>query len=147
MKRPHFTLRDLFWLVLVAAMAVAWWIDRDRIHRQRESLKVAEQQFADERAKFRGGTQRLTELQLKLAEARLNVAEAELASMVEINRNNPRAVSEHELSRYEGQVNMARLDLEKAYTTMDLLGDVKNSARAMVPPPLNAGSPKRQISN
>jgi hypothetical protein len=28
MKLPQFTLRDLFWLVLVSAMAVGWWADR-----------------------------------------------------------------------------------------------------------------------
>jgi hypothetical protein len=30
MKRT-FTLRDLFWLVLVCAMAIGWWIDRSRL--------------------------------------------------------------------------------------------------------------------
>jgi len=28
MKLPRFTLRDLFWLVLVCALAVGWWVDR-----------------------------------------------------------------------------------------------------------------------
>jgi hypothetical protein len=26
--KPRFTIRDLFWLVLVVALAMAWWIDR-----------------------------------------------------------------------------------------------------------------------
>lgn len=30
MKMPKLYLRDLFWLVLVAAMAVGWWADRIR---------------------------------------------------------------------------------------------------------------------
>jgi hypothetical protein len=30
MKPPRLHLRDLFWLVLVAAMAVAWWLERKR---------------------------------------------------------------------------------------------------------------------
>ena len=28
MKLPRFSLRDLFWLVLVAAMGLGWWVDR-----------------------------------------------------------------------------------------------------------------------
>src|SRR5215203_5159415 len=31
MKLPQFTLRDLFWLVLVCALGVTWWLE----HRQR----------------------------------------------------------------------------------------------------------------
>src|SRR5262245_6496873 len=30
MKLPRFTLRDLFWLVAVAAMGCAWWTERSR---------------------------------------------------------------------------------------------------------------------
>ena len=29
--KPRFTIRDLFWLVLVAALAVSWWIDHLRL--------------------------------------------------------------------------------------------------------------------
>ena len=28
---PRFSLRDLFWLVLVAALGCAWWMDRSRL--------------------------------------------------------------------------------------------------------------------
>jgi hypothetical protein len=28
MKRPRFYLRDLFWLVALAAMGCGWWVDR-----------------------------------------------------------------------------------------------------------------------
>jgi hypothetical protein len=31
MKLPQLTLRDLFWLVLVVAMALGWLIDRDQL--------------------------------------------------------------------------------------------------------------------
>lgn len=34
MKRAHITLRDLFWLLLVVGIALAWWLDQDRIRRQ-----------------------------------------------------------------------------------------------------------------
>jgi len=30
MKLPRFTLRDLFWLVLVCALAVGWWVEHTR---------------------------------------------------------------------------------------------------------------------
>jgi hypothetical protein len=30
MKLPRFTLRDLFWLVLVAGMGCAWWVERQQ---------------------------------------------------------------------------------------------------------------------
>jgi len=30
MKLPQLTLRDLFWLVLVCALAVGWWVERQR---------------------------------------------------------------------------------------------------------------------
>ena len=30
MRLPRFTLRDLFWLVLVCALAVGWWVERTR---------------------------------------------------------------------------------------------------------------------
>ena len=33
MKLPQFSLRDLFWLVLVCALAVGWWVERLRVHR------------------------------------------------------------------------------------------------------------------
>jgi hypothetical protein len=31
MKLPQFVLRDLFWLVLVIALALGWWLDRRQI--------------------------------------------------------------------------------------------------------------------
>lgn len=34
MKLPQFNLRDLFWLVLVCALAVGWWADRSRLGRK-----------------------------------------------------------------------------------------------------------------
>ena len=38
---PRFSLRDLFWLTLVAAVCVAWWLDH---HRQETWLRFYEQQ-------------------------------------------------------------------------------------------------------
>jgi len=38
MKLPRFTLRDLFWLVLVCALAVGWWVERSRLTAQIDGL-------------------------------------------------------------------------------------------------------------
>ena len=35
MKLPQFTLRDLFWLVLVCALAVGWWMQSRELARLR----------------------------------------------------------------------------------------------------------------
>ena len=37
MKLPRFTLRDLFWLVLVCALAVGWWVN----YRESNALRIA----------------------------------------------------------------------------------------------------------
>lgn len=46
MKLRHFTLRDLFWLVLVAAIGSGWWIERrqqeERIIKLKTKLRVME---------------------------------------------------------------------------------------------------------
>jgi len=39
------TLRDLFWLVLVCALAVGWWVERTRIQKVEGTLKVAREQY------------------------------------------------------------------------------------------------------
>lgn len=31
MKLPKLSLRDLFWLMLVCALAVGWWVDRSQL--------------------------------------------------------------------------------------------------------------------
>ena len=38
MKLPRFSLRDLFWLVLVCALAVGWGVDRVRISQKERAL-------------------------------------------------------------------------------------------------------------
>jgi hypothetical protein len=35
---PKLTLRDLFWLTLVAALLIAWWLDRARSEAQIKDL-------------------------------------------------------------------------------------------------------------
>jgi hypothetical protein len=34
------TLRDLFWLVLVAGLACAWWIERSRTHAMHREVEL-----------------------------------------------------------------------------------------------------------
>jgi len=38
---PRFFLRDLFWLVLVAALVCAWWLDHRRLAAQVKDLEEA----------------------------------------------------------------------------------------------------------
>lgn len=40
MKLPQLSLRDLFWLVLVAAMGCGWWVDRTRLKTDAQHLKA-----------------------------------------------------------------------------------------------------------
>ena len=90
MKLPQLSLRDLFWLLLVVAVGLGWWIDQDRIRRHEQAL-------AGEREKLRIQVQGLQSLPLRRSQAALEVAEAELASTVEIKQRNPGAVSASEL--------------------------------------------------
>jgi hypothetical protein len=99
----RFTIRDVLWFTVVVAMGAGWWIDQDRIRRQEEALRVE--------------AQSLHALPLRRAELVLAVAEAELAQSVEIRRRNPGAVSESEWRRQELQVDVAKLDIEKARAT------------------------------
>jgi uncharacterized membrane protein YqjE len=39
MKRSRFTVRDLFWLMLVVAIGCSWWLERSRMTAQLEQLQ------------------------------------------------------------------------------------------------------------
>jgi hypothetical protein len=41
MKLPQLALRDLFWLVLVAALVCAWWLDHRSLAAQIQDLQDA----------------------------------------------------------------------------------------------------------
>ena len=43
----RFTIRDLLWLTLLAAVLVAWWVDRARLARRIDELERASQQALD----------------------------------------------------------------------------------------------------
>jgi hypothetical protein len=81
-------------------MGAGWWIDQDRIRRQEENLRLE--------------VERLQAVPLRRAEAALRVAEADLASVIEVRQRNPNAVSESELRRLELKLNVAKLDMETA---------------------------------
>jgi hypothetical protein len=51
MKLPQLALRDLFWLVLVCALALGWWLERDSL---RSQLKTVQ----EEAAKWKGDAER-----------------------------------------------------------------------------------------
>jgi hypothetical protein len=36
----RFTIRDVLWLTVVVAMAVAWWMDHDRLEQKAAKLKA-----------------------------------------------------------------------------------------------------------
>src|SRR4051812_18621932 len=40
MKRPTFSLRDLLWLFLVAALMLGWWIDQAKSHTAMDQLQM-----------------------------------------------------------------------------------------------------------
>ena len=129
----RFTIRDILWLTVVAALAVGWWIDQGRIRRQREALQASEQAIADEREKLRIEVQLLQTLPLRQAQARLDVTEAEVASLVEIKRRNPLAISDSQMRVEELRLEVAKLDLEKAQER----GDRRCDQRAFQKPKPN----------
>lgn len=47
MKLPQIHLRDLFWVVLLCAFAVAWWLDRWQLANEVSRLSIREK-FAPE---------------------------------------------------------------------------------------------------
>jgi len=124
----RFTIRDVLWLTVVVALAVGWWIDQDRIRRHREALKASQQAVADERENVQIEAQRLQTLPLRHAEAVLQVSEAELASLVEVNRRNPGAISESDLRLQESRLEVARLRVEEARTKGQMLIPVKKKS-------------------
>ena len=93
MKRPTFYLRDVFWLALVVAIGLSWWLDQDRIRRE---------------------VQRLQAIPVKTAEAKLSVAEAEFAQAKEIIQKLPGAITESEFRRSKLQVEVAKAELVTA---------------------------------
>ena len=47
MKLPRFTLRELFLLVVIAAMGCGWWVDRSRIAGREQAVDDREQVASD----------------------------------------------------------------------------------------------------
>jgi hypothetical protein len=103
----RFTIRDVLWLTVVAALAIGWLLDQDRIRRQTKALRASEE-------KYLHAAERLQSMSLERVQKVLAVEEAELASMLDIKQRNPGAVSDHELRRFQAKVEVARLDVEIA---------------------------------
>ena len=103
----RFTIRDVLWLTVVAALAIGWLVDQDRIRRQTKALRASEEYYLV-------AAERLQSMSLERAQKVLAVEEAELASMLEIKQRNPGAVSDNELRRFQAKVEVARLDVEIA---------------------------------
>ena len=96
----RFTIRDVLWLTVVAALAAGWWSDQDRIRRQEANLRLE--------------AQRLRALPVRRAEAVLKIAEAELDAVEEVAQRNRSAVSESEMRLLEARVSAAKLNIERA---------------------------------
>jgi hypothetical protein len=113
----RFTIRDVLWLTLVAALAIGWWADQDRIRRQTMALRAAEENH-------RAAAGRLQNMSLQRAQMALRVTELELAVMEKIKQRNPGAVTDNELQRMQAQAKIARLDVEIAEAREDAAGYV-----------------------
>jgi hypothetical protein len=44
---PRFTLRTLFWLILVVAICLAWWIDRQGLARRLDVSEIQRQEISE----------------------------------------------------------------------------------------------------
>jgi hypothetical protein len=133
MKLPQFTLRELFLLVVIAAMGCGWWVDQDRIRRELAALQEAKSEFAQERDAFVAGTARIGDAKIAVAEATLQVCDLELEGAMAANRRVRGTVPENELRRLEATRDIARLELERLRTTDELLDSAENKAVATVP--------------
>jgi hypothetical protein len=92
MKRPTFSLRDVFWLVLVVAMGLGWWMDQDRIRRE---------------------VMRFQAISVKSAKAKLLVAEVEFAQAKHL-RLTSHVIGPNEFRHAEFQLRVAQAELETA---------------------------------
>jgi len=54
MRLPRFTLRDLFWLVALAAMGCAWWVDRERSRKALQAVSAESERRANQLEVERG---------------------------------------------------------------------------------------------
>jgi hypothetical protein len=70
MKLPQLTLRDLFWLVLVAALICGWWLDHRRIDQGLIDSQNSLEKTIHEQAVF--------EAKMALLGAELNASRAQL---------------------------------------------------------------------
>jgi hypothetical protein len=49
MKLPRFSLRELFLLVVIAAMGCGWWVDRTRFNKLNRTHQVLTEDLVSER--------------------------------------------------------------------------------------------------
>ena len=75
MKLPQLTLRDLFWLVLVASCLCAWWADRSRIVAREAALEARAKELEAQFAQL-ALEQELLSVRLQAAKDTLQAAQA-----------------------------------------------------------------------
>ena len=91
----RFSIRDLLWLTLVAAFAVAWWVDRSRLQTRLETVETqqrAEAELALAEAKLMEGQARAA-----VAAAQANVEYSKLMSEAQDLRTNEGPVQGYKL--------------------------------------------------
>jgi hypothetical protein len=55
MKIPQLSLRDLFWIVLVAALLCGWWLDQARITQRLNDVDKQRRELEAERGELEAG--------------------------------------------------------------------------------------------
>jgi len=71
--RLRFTIRDLLWLTLVVALAVAWWMDRRRITEREDRIGTLQQVLSVNRIEampithVKSGQRRLNDISIEKA--------------------------------------------------------------------------------
>ena len=134
MKLPRFSLRELFLLIVVAAMGCGWWVERARIHREREELTQERQEFASERDRFLILMRQAGLLQVRYYQSLLEVCETELASAMEANERSAGTVPKAEIARLEAQARAAKVDAENVRAAAQYLASAKSNGTATASP-------------
>jgi hypothetical protein len=85
-----FSIRDILWLTLLAALAVGWWLDRRSISLDRQLLR--QELFAEQRALARARVAEIDK-QVELLAAKVREAQCEAAEHARATIHRPAAPS------------------------------------------------------
>jgi hypothetical protein len=85
-----FSIRDILWLTLLAALAVSWWLDRCSRSLDRQILR--QELFAEQRALARARVSEIDK-QVELVAAKVREAERDAAEHARVTTQRPAAPS------------------------------------------------------